>query len=110
MLGAKVSDLYGSLAGNFFRVTFAGREKSAVRAKGPWNEPKGEARYFQQEEPRLERLRAAACVWNGSIDLAKLCATCARSRSQLTQLLAPSSNYLSNGIITACAVVSNERY
>lgn len=42
MLGAKVSDLYGSLAGNFFRVTFAGREKSAVRAKGFWNEPKGE--------------------------------------------------------------------
>jgi len=34
------------MAGNFFRVTFAGREKSAVRTKGLWNEPKGEVRYF----------------------------------------------------------------
>jgi len=98
------------MAGNFFRVTFTGREKSAVRTKGSGTSLKARWDIFQQEESRLERLQAAACVWNGSIYLAKLCATCARSRSQLTQLFAPSSNYLSNGIIIARAVVSNERY
>lgn len=55
MLGAKVSNLYGSLAGNFFSRDFRRkRGKPAVRAKGLWNEPKGEARNFQQEEPRLQ--------------------------------------------------------
>lgn len=100
MLSAKVSDLYRSLAG-FLSRDFL-RKKEKRRASERTLERAQSPRYFQQEEPRLraitdcgvrvERFHISSQALRNVLQLA-------RSRSQLTQLLAPSSNYLSNGII-----------
>lgn len=94
ILNAKVSDLYGSFAACvfpffsplvFFRVTFAGRKKSAVRArKGPAIEQVHRSAVLPSEKKRRDRRTitgCTACVWNGSIYLAKLRAACSVSVS-----------------------------